>query len=77
MATEVSDPRYVGTAIALQLGLGFALTIASIRLTPILAAAIGWRWSFLLLVPGPVVGVIAMLILRRHPEAHKIAHGRK
>ncbi|MGE4482846.1 MFS transporter [Acidocella sp.] len=77
MATEVSDSRYVGTAIALQLGLGFALTIVSIRLTPLLATAIGWRWSFLLLVPGPAVGVIAMLMLRRHPDAHRIAHGRR
>ena len=77
MATEVSDPRYVGTAIALQLGLGFALTIASIRLTPVIAVGIGWRWSFLLLVPGPVVGVAAMLMLRRHPDAVRIAHGRK
>lgn len=77
MATEVSDPRYVGTAIALQLGLGFALTIASIRLTPVIAVGIGWRWSFLLLVPGPAVGVVAMLMLRRHPDAMRIAHGRK
>lgn len=77
MATEVSDPRYVGIAIALQLGLGFALTIASIRLTPVIAVGIGWRWSFLLLVPGPAVGVAAMLMLRRHPDAVRIAHGRK
>jgi MFS family permease len=75
MATEVCDPRYVGTALALQLGLGYALTIVSIRLTPVLAAAIGWRWCFLLLVPGPVVGVVAMIFLRRHPQARQIAHG--
>jgi len=75
MATEVSDPRYVGTALALQLGLGFALTVVSIRLTPVLASAIGWRWSFLMLVPGPLVGVVAMVALRRLPEARKIAHG--
>ncbi len=75
MATEVGDPRYVGTALALQLGLGFALTVVSIRLTPVLADAIGWRWSFLMLVPGPLVGVAAMLALRRMPEARRIAGG--
>ncbi len=75
MATEVSDPRYVGTALALQLGLGFALTVVSIHLTPVLAEAVGWRWSFLVLVPGPIVGVLAMLALRRRPEARQIAHG--
>ena len=75
MATEVGDPRYVGTALALQLGLGFALTVVSIRLTPVLAEAVGWRWSFLMLVPGPLVGVAAMLALRRMPEARRIAGG--
>ena len=75
MATEISDPRFVGTALALQLGLGFALTVVSIRLTPVLAATIGWRWSFVILVPGPVIGVLAMLLLRRQPEARRIANG--
>jgi MFS family permease len=65
LATELSDPSYVGTALALQLGLGFALTLVSIRLTATLAAHIGWRWSFLPLVPGPIIGVVAMLLLHR------------
>lgn len=65
MATELSDPRYVGTALALQLGLGFALTLVSIRVTALLAAHSGWRWSFLPLAAGPAVGVVAMLLLRR------------
>lgn len=69
IATEISDSRYVGTALALQLGIGFALTIGSIRLTPMLASAIGWRWSFLMLAPGPVIGIIAMLVLRRYQLA--------
>jgi MFS family permease len=65
MATELSDPSYVGTALALQLGLGFALTLVSIRMTPVIAAHIGWRWSFLPLAAGPAVGVAAMVMLRR------------
>ena len=75
MATELSDPRYVGTALALQLGLGFIVTVVSIRLTPILADAIGWRWSLLLLVPGPLIGMVAMLLLRREPASRQIAAG--
>ena len=75
MATELSDPRYVGTALALQLGLGFTVTVLSIRLTPLLAASIGWRWSLLLLVPGPLSGILAILALRRRPEARRIAGG--
>jgi MFS family permease len=65
MATELSDSSYVGTSLALQLGLGFALTLISIRMTPVIAAHIGWRWSFLPLAAGPVVGVIAMGLLHR------------
>jgi MFS family permease len=65
MATELSDSSYVGTALALQLGLGFALTLVSIRMTPVIAAHIGWRWSFLPLAAGPVVGVMAMGLLHR------------
>jgi MFS family permease len=63
MATELSDPSYVGTSLALQLGLGFALTLVSIRGTAMLAEHIGWRWSFLPLGLGPAVGVVAMVLL--------------
>jgi len=66
MATELSDPSYVGTSLALQLGLGFALTLVSIRGTAVLAERIGWRWSFLPLAVGPAVGVAAMALLHRH-----------
>jgi MFS family permease len=72
MATELSDSSYVGTALALQLGLGFALTLISIRITPVLAAHIGWRWSFLPLAAGPVVGVVAMFLLGRLSVAGRV-----
>ena len=65
LATELSHPSYVGTALALQLGLGFALTLVSIRLTPILAAHIGWQHAFAPLAIGPLIGLIAMLALHR------------
>lgn len=77
MASELSGPETVGAALALQVGIGFALTIVSIRLTPVLAAAIGWRWSFVMLAPGPFVGAAAMLALRRLPRARSIADGRR
>ena len=34
------------------------------------------EWAFALLVPGPVVGIVAMLRLRALPEARRIAGGR-
>jgi MFS family permease len=74
--TELADQRYVGTALALQLGVGFGLTIATLWIVPLFAAWIGgWRWAFLLLVPGPVAGAAAMLALRRRPEAVALAGG--
>ncbi len=74
--TELSDQRLVGTALAMQMAIGFALTVVAIWLTPLFAGAIGgWQWAFLLLVPGPLIGIVAMLALRRMPEAGRLAHG--
>lgn len=66
IVTEVGDPRLIGTALTLQIGLGFALTVVVIQLVPIVAGLVGWRWVFLFLLPGPGLGVLAML---RLPEA--------
>ncbi|WP_334149077.1 MFS transporter [Hyphomicrobium sp.] len=78
VVTEVGDSSFVGTSLALQLGLGFALTVVAIRALPSFAAYLGgWQWAFVLLVPGPLIGTIAMLALRRLPEAVKIAQGRR
>jgi MFS family permease len=76
--TELADQSLVGSALALQMGVGFAITIGMIWFIPVLADAIGsWRWTFLALVPGPIVGTWAMLALRRLPAAERIAHGRR
>jgi MFS family permease len=60
LVTELSDSAYVGTALALQLGIGFTLTVLTIWLVPLAREALGWRWAFALLVPGPVIGIAAM-----------------
>jgi MFS family permease len=76
MVTELADQAYVGTALTLQLALGFTLTVATIWLIPELEKAFTWRWAFAFLVPGPLLGAIAMLRLRSLPEASQIAQGR-
>jgi hypothetical protein len=53
--------------VTLQLALGFTLTVVTIWLVPLAVESVGWRWSFLLLVPGPIVGTAAMRALRRLP----------
>ena len=75
--TELSDERYVGTALAMQTCLGFALTIVTIQLVPWLEQHLGWRHAFTVLALGPVVGSAAMLRLRRLPEAIRLASGHR
>jgi hypothetical protein len=58
--SEVADRRFVGTALSAQTAIGFALTVASIQLVPLLADAAGWQYAFLLLAPGPALGALAM-----------------
>ncbi len=76
-ASELSDPRYVGTALTLQTSLGFLLTLVTIRVVPIAVEALGWRWSFALLALGPVFGIASLVRLRRLPEAKRMANGRR
>ena len=74
--SELSDASYVGSSLAFQMGVGFAITTITIWMVPVLAEMFGsWRWTFLVLVPGPFLGVVSMLALRRLPEAAKIANG--
>ena len=75
--TELGDPQYMGTALTIQTCVGFLLTMVSIELVPLAVAAVGWRWAFAVLAPGPFLGVAAMLRLRGLPEAAQIAHGRR
>ena len=76
MVTELADQAYVGTALTLQLALGFTLTVATIWLVPVLENLVGWRWAFAFLAPGPLAGALAMLRLKGSPEAAHIAGGR-
>jgi MFS family permease len=73
--SELAPRDYVGTALTLQTSLGFLLTCLTIYLLPLVAAAIGWRWSMSVLAIGPALGVWAMLALRRRPEARQLAGG--
>ena len=74
--TEVADQRYVGTALTLQLAVGFTLTVVTIYLVPVLRDGLSWQWAFAFLAPGPFLGAVAMLLLLRSPYAARIAGGR-
>jgi MFS family permease len=75
--TELADPRYTGTALTIQTSIGFLLTTISIELIPKAVALVGWHWAFVIVAPGPLLGVLAMMRLRSLPESANIAHGRK
>ena len=75
--SELCDPAYTATALALQTSLGFLLTLVTIRLLPLVTARAGWGAGFVLLAPGPLLGALAMLALRRSPGAARIAGGRR
>ncbi|MFL6260811.1 MAG: nitrate/nitrite transporter [Thermoanaerobaculia bacterium] len=75
--TELTDPRYAGTALTIQTSLGFLLTLFTIRIIPPLADRFGWEHAFLILAIGPAFGAWSMLRLRRLPEAVKMASGNR
>lgn len=75
MVTETAREERRGTALTLQTGLGFLLTLVTIRGVPVFAEEFGWQWAFPWLALGPIVGILAMIRLRRSPESRLLAGG--
>ncbi|MFW6083675.1 MAG: MFS transporter, partial [Gemmatimonadota bacterium] len=67
--TEVVPSHVVGTALTLQVSLGFLLTMVTIQLVPLLQSTLGWRWAFPVLAFGPLAGIISMARLRARRSA--------
>ena len=69
LIADYSPRSHVGTALAVETSCGYLLTMFSIRLMPVVADALTWRWTFLALVPGPLLGAWSMRRLHRltHP----------
>jgi len=75
MVTEVGDQSYVGTALIMQIAIGFTISAATIWIIPLAEGLTTWRWAFAVLALGPVIGIVAVLRVKRLPEAAKIAGG--
>ena len=69
LVTEHTPRTHVGTALTLQTSAGFLLTMVSMRLVPPLVSLGGWKWAFVFLVPGPLLGAWAMQRLARARSA--------
>ena len=56
LAARYCPPEYTATALTIQNGIGFAVTVVSIQLLPLVAQRVGWRWAFVALAIGPLIG---------------------
>ena len=76
LVSEYSPRTQVGTALTLQTSAGFLLTMASMRLVPVITASWTWRWAFVALVPGPLLGAWAMKRLAKLPASSQTLNAR-
>ena len=75
--TELAPPDRIGTMLTVQTSSGFVLTLIPVHIIPHIAERIGWQYTFCILALGPIIGVFCMLRLRQHPDAVKLANGKK
>ncbi len=65
IVADHAAPELSGSLLTLQTALGFTLTIATVQLTPLAAALWGWQIVLAVMAIGPVLGILAMRLLRR------------
>lgn len=64
LVADASPPEQAGSLMTFQTALGFALTFATVQVTPVLAANLGWPLVLAGLALGPALGIAAMVRLR-------------
>ncbi len=65
LVTESVPPHAVGTALTLQVSLGFLLTTLTIQGIPPLVERVGWSAAFAFLAVGPALGILSLSRLQR------------
>jgi MFS family permease len=60
LVTESVPPHAVGTALTVQVCLGFLLTTVTIQLVPLVVSWVGWRGAFAMLAIGPALGILSI-----------------
>jgi MFS family permease len=65
LVTSSVPAHAVGTALTVQVCLGFLLTTLTIQLVPPMVAWVGWPGAFAMLALGPALGIIALRPLAR------------
>ncbi len=69
LVTESVPAHAVGTALTLQVSLGFLLTTITIQVVPFIVRIAGWPWAFALLAAGPVLGIVSIRRLASDPRS--------
>ncbi|HTK95571.1 MAG TPA: MFS transporter [Terriglobales bacterium] len=69
VVSEVSDPRYVGTALTMQVALGFTLTAVSLQFFGWMMDRHHMHAAIALLALGPALGILAMWRLKATARA--------
>lgn len=64
LVTESVPVHAVGTALMLQVSLGFLLTTLAIQVIPSIVRSAGWPWAFVFLATGPILGILSISRLR-------------
>jgi len=77
MISELSNPAYIGTVLAIQTSLGFAISNISIWLLPIIVDLTGWTYGFMFLAVGPSLAIYSLMKLRQESDSKLIAQGKK
>ncbi|RIV18015.1 MFS transporter [Alicyclobacillaceae bacterium I2511] len=75
--TELSPANQQGSALTLQMAVGFLITIVSINLVGMIEPVLGWSHVFTLLALGPLAGIGAMMRLRVRPESTQMSNGKR
>jgi MFS family permease len=65
IVADNAPPSLAGSLLTFQTAIGFALTIATVQVTPMAAAVVGWPAVLAGLALGPAAGILAMMPLRR------------
>lgn len=60
LITEQVPTHAVGTALTMQVSMGFLLTTITIQIIPPLVNAVGWQWAFPVLAVGPLLGIASI-----------------
>jgi MFS family permease len=77
--SELAPPGTAGSALSVQLAVGFVFTSVPILLVGLIdpVDAGGWRLAFGFLALGPVAGCLSMWRLRGRPESVRMASGHR